>query len=182
MAPSTLWCIPLDKRGKGPALYEIALFGMLGALTFGAKVVLMALPNIEPVSLLVMLYAVVFGRKAIYPIYVYVLLEFLLYGINLWSINYLYIWLILAGAAWLLRKMTHPLGWAMLSGVFGLLFGLLCAPVYLVIGGPMYAFSWWMSGIPFDLIHCGANFVMTLVLFVPLRKVLERLYRETQRV
>ena len=182
MAPSTLWCIPLDKRGKGPALYEIALFGMLGALTFGAKVVLMALPTIEPVSLLVMLYAVVFGRKAIYPIYVYVLLEFLLHGINLWSINYLYIWLILAGAAWLLRKMTHPLGWAILSGVFGLLFGLLCAPVYLVIGGPMYAFSWWMSGIPFDLIHCGANFVLTLVLFVPLRKVLERLYRETQRV
>ena len=182
MAHSTRWCIPLSKGKKGPALYEIALFGMLGALTFGAKVALMALPNIEPVSLLVMLYAVVFGRKAVYPIYVYVLLEFLLYGINLMSINYLYTWLILAGVSWLLRRMTHPLGWAVVAGVFGLLFGLLCAPVYIVVGGPMYALNWWISGIPFDLIHCGANFVISLVLFVPLRKILERLYRETQKI
>lgn len=104
---------------------ELALFGVLGGLTFAAKVVMAALPNIEPVSLMVMLFAVTFGRKALYPIYVYVLLEFLLYGFNLWSINYLYIWLILAVCAWLLRKMTHPLGWALLSGAFGLLFGAL---------------------------------------------------------
>ena len=41
--------------------------------------------------------------------------EFILYGLNLWSINYLHIWQILAAAAWLLRKMTHPLGWAPVS-------------------------------------------------------------------
>ena len=161
---------------------EIALFGMLGALTFGLKVAMSYLPNIEPVSLLVMIFAVVFGKKCLYPIYLYVLMEVLLYGIGTWNMNYLYVWAILAGAAWLLRSMTNPFGWALLSGVFGLLFGLLCAPVYVAVGGPMYAFSWWMSGIPFDLIHCGANFIIALVLFVPLRKVLERLYRETQRV
>ena len=33
---------------------EIALFGMLGALAFGLKVAMSYLPNIEPVSLLVM--------------------------------------------------------------------------------------------------------------------------------
>ena len=42
---------------------QIALFGMLGALTFAAKVAMSFLPNIEPVSLFVMLFAVVFGRK-----------------------------------------------------------------------------------------------------------------------
>ena len=35
------------------------LFGMLGALTFALQVAMAALPNIEPVSLLVMLFAVV---------------------------------------------------------------------------------------------------------------------------
>ena len=34
---------------------EIALFGVLGALTFAAKLVMSGLPNIEPVSLMVML-------------------------------------------------------------------------------------------------------------------------------
>ena len=152
------------------------MFGMLGGLMFAGKVALMALPNVEPVSLLVMLFAVVFGRKCLYPIYIYVLLEMLLHGLHLWVFNYLYIWTLLAGAAWLMREMRQPLGWALLSGVFGLLFGVLCAPVYLVVGGPMYAVSWWVSGIPFDMIHAVSNFVIALVLFVPLRTLLERLY------
>lgn len=178
MGISSRWCTPLAERGGRTHLREIALFGILGALTFGGKVAMMALPNIEPVSLMVMLFAVTFGKKAVYPIYVYVLLEFALNGIHLWSVNYLYIWLILAGAAWLLRGMKHPLGWALLSGAFGLLFGALCAPVYLVVGGPMSALSWWISGIPFDLLHCAGNFAIALALFVPLRRLLERLKRD----
>lgn len=169
------WCIPLDK--KKITIKEIALFGVLGALTFGAKVVMSGLPNIEPVSLLVMLYAVVFGRKSLYPIYLYVVLEILFFGIQLWNINYLYIWAVLALAAYLLRPMTHPVSWALLSGVFGLLFGALCAPVYLFSGGLGFAVSWWISGIPYDIAHCAGNFVIALVLFVPLRKLLEKLYQ-----
>lgn len=149
---------------------------MLGSLTFAAKVAMAGLPNIEPVSLFIMLFAVVFGKKCIYPIYTYVVMEFLCYGIHLWSINYLYVWLILAAGAWLLRSVKNPFVWALLSGGFGLLFGLFCAPVYLVSGGIGYAVSWWISGVPFDLLHAGGNFVMALVLFVPLRKLLTRLY------
>lgn len=159
-------------------LRQIALFGVLGALTFGAKVAMSALPNIEPVSLLVMLFAVVFGRRCLYPIYLYVMLEILFYGIQLWNINYLYVWTILALAAWLMRRTRHPLAWALLSGVFGLLFGALCAPVYLFSGGLGFAVSWWISGIPYDIAHCAGNFLIALVLFVPLRKLLERLYAQ----
>ena len=156
---------------------ELALFGILGALTFGLKVVMAGLPNIEPVSLMVMLFAVTFARKALYPIYTYVLLEFLLYGLDLWSVNYLYIWAVLAGLAWLLRKETHPLVWALLSGGYGLLFGALCAPVDVFIGGIGYAVGRWTSGIPFDLLHGAGNFVIALALFIPLRRLMERLYQ-----
>lgn len=159
-----------------PTLKEVALFGILGALTFGLKMAMSWLPNIEPVSLLVMLYAVVFGRKSLYPIYLYVVLEILFLGIQLWNINYLYVWVLLALAAWLLRRMESPLAWAMLSGSFGLLFGLLCTPVYLLSGGFGFAVSWWISGIPYDLLHCAGNFVIALLLFIPLRKLLTKLY------
>ena len=37
-----------------------------------------------------------------------------MYGVNLWSVNYLYVWLILAVCAHLLRGMESPLGWALL--------------------------------------------------------------------
>ena len=169
----TSWCIPLAKL----TLRQVALFGMLGALTFGAKVAMSGLPNIEPVSLLVMLFAVVFGWKALYPIYLYVGMEVLLYGINFWNINYLYVWTVLAVAAILLRRLKNPLWWALLAGLFGLAFGLLCAPVYMIVGGSVsYGIRWWMTGIPFDLMHAAGNFVIALVLFVPLRKLLTKLY------
>ena len=168
----------MDKPGRGLTVREICLFGILGALTFAVKMGMMGLPNIEPVSLMVMLFAVTFGWKAVFPICVYIAMEFALFGLNLWSINYLYIWFILAAAAYLMRRAEHPLAWAALSGGFGLLFGALCALVYLVTGGPGFAVSWWISGIPFDLLHCGGNFVIALLLFAPLREALRRLYRE----
>ena len=166
------WCTP-DKK---LTIREITLFAVLGALTFAAKYAMSALPNIEPVSLMVMLFAVVFGWKALYPIYLYVLLEILVYGLGTWNFMYLYIWVIPAIAAWLLRKMESPLGWAMVSGVYGLAFGLLCAPVDMFIGGFGYAMAKWASGIIFDIWHCAGNFVMALLLFMPMRKLFGKLY------
>ena len=154
----------------------MVLFAILGAMTFAAKYVMSFLPNIEPVSLMVMLFAVVFGWKWVYPVYLYVVMEVLFYGISLWNINYLYIWAVLALGAYLLRKMEHPLGWAMLSGVFGLLFGALCGIVDIFIGGFGYAVTKWVSGIPFDIAHCAGNFVIALLLFKPMRKLLEDQY------
>ena len=163
------------------ALWEIALFGMLGALTFGMKVAMAGLPNIEPVSLMVMLFAVVFGWKCLYPIYLYVLMEILLYGINLWNINYLYVWLILALAAMVMRRLQNPVWWALLSGLFGLAFGFLCTPVYWVLDGWQYALRWWATGVGFDVAHAIGNFAIALVLFYPLRKLLTRLYTQMRK-
>ena len=159
-------------------LGEIALFGMLGALTFGAKVAMSYLPNIEPVSLFVMLFAVVFGMKCLYPIYLYVLLEVLVYGIGTWNLNYLYIWAILAVAAYFMRRLKHPVWWALLSGTFGMAFGALCAPIDFLLGDWGFVVAKWVSGLSFDVMHAVGNFVIALVAFVPLRILLEKLYRK----
>ena len=169
------------RKHSGLPLGEVVLFGMLGAMTFALQVVMAPLPNIEPVSLLVMLFAVVFGLKSLYAVYVFVMMEVLFHGIGLWNINYLYIWGVLAVAALFLRRMQSPLGWAMLSGAFGLCFGALCGIVDVFIGGLSYAVTKWISGIPFDLLHCGGNFVIALILWKPLRELLERLYARMKR-
>jgi energy-coupling factor transport system substrate-specific component len=156
---------------------QIALFGVLGALTFGAKVAMSGLPNIEPVSLMVMLFAVVFGWKGLYPIYLYVGMEILLYGINLWNINYLYVWAVLFVCALAMRRLQNPLWWAGLSGLFGLAFGLLCSPVYMVaMNSFSYGIRWWQAGLVFDITHAVGNVAIALLLFVPLRKLLTKLY------
>ena len=155
---------------------EMTLFAVLGAMTFGAKYAMAFLPNIEPVSLFVVLFGVTFGRKGLYPIGIYGMMEILFYGLGTWNIMYLYIWPMLGLGAYLLRKMEHPLGWAVFSGGFGLLFGALCMPVDVVIGGISYAAAKWISGIPFDIAHCIGNFVIALILFCPMRRLLEKLY------
>ena len=159
----------------------MVLFAILGSMTFAAKYVMSFLPNIEPVSLMVMLFAVVFGKKWVYPTYLYIGMEILFYGVSLWNINYLYIWAVLAIAAGCCRKMESAFGWALLSGVFGLLFGALCGIVDIFIGGFGYAVTKWISGIPFDIAHCLGNFFIALVLFTPLRKLLQSQYAKMGR-
>lgn len=176
MAAPTRWCTPLDK--KRLSVGQIALFGVLAAMTFGAKVAMSYLPNIEPVTLFLLVFGAVFGWRGIFIVYAYVAAEILFYGLGLWNINYLYIWLIPVLLGWGLRRFQHPLLWAVVSGVYGLLFGALCSPVDLAIGGMGYAVSKWLSGIPFDVAHGVGNFVLAAALFVPLRKLTVRLYHK----
>lgn len=171
----------MKKQKVTLTILETVLFGVLGALTFALQVVMGPLPNIEPVSLLVMLFAVTFGWKSLYAVYTFVVMEILFYGISLWNVYYLYVWTILAVIAILMKMQTHPLVWALISGVFGLGFGALCAIVDVFIGGIPYAIAKWISGIPFDLLHCGGNFVIALVLFVPMRTLLDKLYKRIKR-
>lgn len=169
------------KRSAKLTIFEVALFGILGGLTFAAKFALSFLPNIEPSSLMVMLFAVTFGWKGLFPTYVYVALEILVYGFSTWNIPYLYIWLLLFIAARLLHKMTHPVGWALVSGVFGLLFGALSLPAHWAMSGFAGGLAWVISGIPYDIAHCAGNFIIALLLFVPLRKLLAKLYGQMKK-
>ncbi len=165
----------------GPSARHLALPGILTAVLLGGQVALAALPNVEVVSLLVILYALVLGRRVFLIIYAFVLLEGCLYGFGLWWISYLYVWTILAGAALLLRRTEAPaLFWAIVSGFFGLAFGALCALPYLITGGVAAAVSYWLAGLGFDLIHCAGNFVLCLLLFRPLHRLLGRLLRRYQ--
>lgn len=153
---------------------ELALLSLLTAILMVGKVAMEALPNIELVSLLIAIYTLSLGKKALAVIYVFVLLEGLIFGFGLWFINYLYIWLILWCVVMLLRHMTSPIGWALVLSLFGLCFGLLCAIPYVFIGGFGMAASYFVSGIPFDLLHCAGNLAVGLILFKPLDALMRR--------
>ena len=153
---------------------EIVSMGMMTAILFAAQVLMGFLPNIEIVSLLIVLYAIVYGKKVFFIIYTFVLLEGLFYGFGLWWINYTYVWTILAIIALIFRKNTSSLFWSIVTGFYGLFYGALCAIIYFFIGGPSMAVSYWISGLPFDLTHCIGNFVVCIALFNPLYRILTK--------
>ena len=99
------------------------MLALMAALIFASKVALASLPNININSVLIILTVVFFGWKALYTVYVYVLLEGLFFGFSVWWYGYLYVWAVLVAAAMLLRKNDSALIWAAVAGVFGLVFG-----------------------------------------------------------
>lgn len=148
---------------------------MMGVLLVVSKEVMAFLPNFEPVSLLIILFTLTCGPLVWGAVGVFLMLEGLLYGFGTWWVMYLYIWPLLALLTWLFHWMNRAWQWALFSGMFGLAFGTLCSFAYLPVGGIPMMFTWAVSGLPFDGIHAVGNFLLMLILYHPLRAVLERI-------
>jgi len=153
---------------------DIAIIGMMSAILLAVQVALSFLPNIEMVTLLLILYTLILGRKTLFIIYVFVVVEGFIYGIGPWWINYLYVWTILYLVVMLLRKLQSVILWSAISAGFGLSFGALCSIPYFLTGGIASGFAYWVSGIPFDLVHGVSNFIITLILYHPLYLILDK--------
>lgn len=172
----------MNKEKVSLAIKDITLIGMMVAVIEVCKVALAWAPNIELTTFLLIMFTLFFGRKILFVVPVFILIEGTMYGIHLWWIMYLYAWPLLVLLTWIFRRQQSVWLWSVLSAAFGLAFGFLCSFPYAVIGAVeggivngLYAgFTWWVAGIPFDIIHGVANFVIMLVLYHPVRLVLKQ--------
>lgn len=164
-------------------IWEMAVFAMLGALMFCSKIVMEFLPNVHLLGALTMVYTLVFRKKALIPIYVYVVLNGVFAGFNLWWVPYLYIWTILWGITMLLPKrmpkkvacVVYPI----VCSIHGFAFGTLYAPAQALMFGLNFRqmLAWIVAGFPFDVIHGVSNFVAGLLIF-PLSQLLFKLVKK----
>ena len=139
------------------------------------------LPNVELVSLLVILYTLVFGKETFLTVTVFNLFELIQWGFGTWWFSYLYVWPLLCLITLILKKLIKEeiLVWAIVSGCFGLIFGSLFAIVYIPIN-LSYALTYWISGLPWDVWHGVCNFILMLVLGKPLYLLLIRMKGSVQ--
>ena len=156
------------------SLQELTELSLLCALMVGGKEAMRLLPNIHPVMILLLLAVLLYGWKAMYPVVGFVVLEILLYGLGIWNIMYIYMWPLVVAAAMPFRASRSWAFWAAFAGLFGLCFGALCSIPYLLFGGWKVAFSYWIAGIPFDLVHCVANAVQVFIVLPPLYRLARR--------
>lgn len=167
------------------SIKDICLVGIMVAVIEVCKVTLTFLPNIELTTFWLIMFTLFFGKKVGFVVPVFILIEGCLYGFGSWWIMYLYTWPLLVLIAWINRRQESVWFWSVLSAVFGLLFGMFCSIPYYVLGaidgglrGGLYAgFSWWVAGIPWDLVHGISNFVLMVVLYKPVRVIMLRLKR-----
>ena len=156
---------------------EVAVFGMLGALMYASKVLMEMAPNIHLLGVFIVAFTVVYRRKALYPIYIYVILCGIFGGFSAWWIPYLYVWTILWGWVMLLPEnlpaKIRPLVYMAVSAAHGFLFGTLYAPAQALLFGMDFKemAAWIIAGLPWDCIHGISNFFCG-VLIVPVITIL----------
>ncbi len=161
---------------------DIALIGILSATITAGKLALSFLPNIEVVTLLFIVYTVVFGmRRSLMIAFVFSTIEIFLYGFSTWFLVYYLIWpLLIILTNSLRKKIRSEYRFATLAGLFGLFFGLFFAVAESFFYGIMYGVSYWIKGIPFDIVHGVSNFIIVLLLYKPLVDILLK-YKQFQR-
>ena len=130
---------------------EIAVYAMLGAVMYASKLLMEAAPNIHLLGVFTIAYTVVYRKKALFPIYIYVFLNGIVSGFASWWIPYLYIWAYMA-----------------LCAAHGFLFGTLYAPAQALLFGLSLKgmAAWILVGLPWDFLHGVSNFFCG-ILIVP---------------
>ena len=142
-----------------------------------SQVIMANLPNIELVSFLIILTTRKFGIKALWSVYIFVFLEAITYGFEIWVICYLYVWAILVFIILFVRKLDSVMLYTLISSIYGFLFGTLCSVPYFITGGIGGGVAWIISGIVsgFDIYHGVGNFVLMFLLYKPISKVFEKI-------
>ena len=170
----------MRKQSQSQKTLEMCVFALLGGVMFASKILMEALPNIHLLGMLTMTYTLVFRKKALIPIYLYVFLNGLFAGFNLWWMPYLYIWTILWGVTMLLprnwSKKTKAIVYPLVCACHGALFGILYAPAQALMFHLTWkeTIVWLVSGLTFDLLHTVGNFVAGLAI-LPLSELLFKL-------
>lgn len=162
-------------------VYEIAVFGMLGALMMVSDLLMNIIPNVHLVGVIIVVLTVVYRWKALFPIYVYVLLIGLMEGIGTWWLPYLYVWTLLWGMVMLLPKhmpkWLTPIVYALVCGLHGFGFGLWWIPSQMLLMSFSFkqALVWWQFGFfTADIPHGIGNLVGS-ILIVPLINLIRKL-------
>ena len=149
---------------------------------FCSKIIMEALPNIHLLGMFTVVYTIVFRRKALIPIYIYVFVNGLFAGFSAWWVPYLYVWTLLWGATMLiprrLPKKALAVIYSAICCLHGLCFGILYAPVQALMYGFDFnqTLAWIAAGFTFDIIHGIGNLVAGL-LIMPVSELLFKLVR-----
>jgi len=175
------------------ATKRICLLAVLIATLTGGKTAIAFIPNVEIVTALFIVYALVFGwRNTVLVSIIFVLIEILIWGfMPWWVLLYFIYWpLLVTAVAFLPRKNTNlRLVLAIVTGiVFTVGFGVLSTFIEIIFMGGLETGLFWrffyfryIAGIPFFTAHIVSNAVILPKLIPVLYRTLKKLQPAFER-
>ncbi len=165
----------------------VCRIGLMAAVIECAKLVLMALPNIEVVTLCIAMFSFVFGWQGVVATIIFVIIEPLLWGFGTWVISYFIYWPLVAIVFLLLGRIRFKrvgikiLFATVLAVTLTAFFGVLTSFVDVGLFSGSYdrlfeRFAiYYARGVVFYVLQIATNTVVFPILFHPLTSRLERL-------
>ena len=156
---------------------NITLVALLSAICVVSRIVLQFLPNIKPVTTIIILVALYIGAtESIEVAFVSTMVSNMVLGMGIWTVFQILSWVVIAVLASILSpvlKRLSPFALSLYSAANGFLFGFIVSWEKLLYVGVKGFWIYYISGIPFDVLHAVGNFAFCLVFAIPLKKVFE---------
>ena len=150
---------------------------MLVSIAVIGRVYMNFIPNVQPVTTLIIITAVLMGRiNGVILATISIIVSNLYLGFGTWTfpqvISFSLIALI-SGCFYHLKDKKHFIYLlAIIGGLAGYFHGFIMSVFEYFIFGNFWAY--YLAGIPFDTYHAVGNVVITLILYQPIKSIFER--------
>ena len=156
---------------------EISLIGILAAVNIASRIYLQALPNIKPVTSIIIISVMLFGLGfGVKLSIVTTVVSNLFLGMGTWTFFQILAWVVICLITQVLLEL-FPM--AIFSFLMGYVFGIVVSLEQLMLGGPSLYIVYYMAGLLFDTFHAVGNFCFYLICAPILMKVLKK---ESERI
>lgn len=166
---------------------EMCIFAILATIMYCSKVIMEIAPNIHLLGMFTMTFTIVYRKKALIPIYLYVFINGFFAGFATWWVPYLYVWTVLWAVTMLLpKRMPDKIAafvYPFLCCIHGLSFGVLYAPAQALLFGLDFRgmIAWIAAGSVFDIVHAVGNLVAG-ILVLPVSKILRNIDKSSSNI
>lgn len=156
---------------KPSKIQEISLIGILAAVNIASRIALQSLPNVKPVTSLIIISVILFGLSfAIKLTIVTTVVSNIFLGMGIWTLFQILAWLVICLLTQIIVDVfnkfhKHPpiLLMAIFSFLMGYVFGFIVSLDKLMIGGPGLFIGYYVSGLLFDTFHAVGNLFFYLI-------------------
>ncbi|ATO51811.1 ECF transporter S component [Brevibacillus laterosporus] len=177
--------LPNYQMQKAPlsSVKGITLLAILAALSVAGRIALSFIPNVQPVTTIVILMTILMGlRYGLLLAIIVMILSNMVLGIGIWTLPQIIAYCaIVVVTSIFMRPLFSKLSlfvMALYAGFTGLLYGFIISLCQIPLYGSTYFLAYYLAGIPFDTLHAIGNFVFYFVLAPLLLPLLHKLINQ----
>jgi len=156
--------------------YKITLLALLAALAIIGRLALVTLPNVQPVTAIIIISGLLMGPiSAILLALLVVFLSNMILGMGIWTIWQIFSWSLIGLLSGLLGKFFKniPLYIIIIYAVFcGYLYGFIISLTTYQISG--FFWPYYLAGLPFDTNHAIGNGIIIALLYPSISYLLKK--------